>query len=61
MYKEVKSLISNKFLLIFTYTFFVQSPGSGRLHEDDTNFIGEENFEKKSNFIKESIVDLSRK
>ncbi|XP_038034301.1 5'-3' DNA helicase ZGRF1 isoform X11 [Anas platyrhynchos] len=35
------------------------SPGSGRLHEDDTNFIGEENFEKKSNFIKESIVDLS--
>eukprot|EP00075_Anas_platyrhynchos_P001767 XP_005018699.3 protein ZGRF1 isoform X5 [Anas platyrhynchos] len=38
---------------------FSQSPGSGRLHEDDTNFIGEENFEKKSNFIKESIVDLS--
>ncbi|XP_068538111.1 5'-3' DNA helicase ZGRF1 isoform X9 [Anas acuta] len=37
----------------------VLSPGSGRLHEDDTNFIGEENFEKKSNFIKESIVDLS--
>ncbi|XP_032043116.1 protein ZGRF1 [Aythya fuligula] len=36
-----------------------KSPGSGRLHEDDTNFIGEENFEKKSNFIKESIVDLS--
>nr|XP_047922432.1 protein ZGRF1 isoform X9 [Anser cygnoides] len=35
------------------------SPGSGRLHKDDTNFIGEENFEKKSNFIKESIVDLS--
>ncbi|XP_066852556.1 5'-3' DNA helicase ZGRF1-like isoform X2 [Anser cygnoides] len=38
---------------------FSQSPGSGRLHKDDTNFIGEENFEKKSNFIKESIVDLS--
>ncbi|XP_066852558.1 5'-3' DNA helicase ZGRF1-like isoform X4 [Anser cygnoides] len=36
-----------------------KSPGSGRLHKDDTNFIGEENFEKKSNFIKESIVDLS--
>ncbi|XP_040411898.1 protein ZGRF1 isoform X1 [Cygnus olor] len=38
---------------------FSQSPGSGRLHKDDTNFIGEENFQKKSNFIKESIVDLS--
>ncbi|XP_066852560.1 5'-3' DNA helicase ZGRF1-like isoform X6 [Anser cygnoides] len=37
----------------------ILSPGSGRLHKDDTNFIGEENFEKKSNFIKESIVDLS--
>ncbi|XP_040411905.1 protein ZGRF1 isoform X6 [Cygnus olor] len=36
-----------------------KSPGSGRLHKDDTNFIGEENFQKKSNFIKESIVDLS--
>ncbi|XP_040411906.1 protein ZGRF1 isoform X7 [Cygnus olor] len=37
----------------------ILSPGSGRLHKDDTNFIGEENFQKKSNFIKESIVDLS--
>ncbi|XP_074894244.1 5'-3' DNA helicase ZGRF1 isoform X2 [Buteo buteo] len=34
-----------------------KSPGSRSLHEDDTNFIREGNFQKKSNIIKESRID----
>ncbi|KAM6120158.1 LOW QUALITY PROTEIN: 5'-3' DNA helicase ZGRF1 [Pterocles gutturalis] len=34
-------------------------PGSRSLHDDDINFIREENFQKKANFIKESITDQS--
>ncbi|XP_068260093.1 5'-3' DNA helicase ZGRF1 [Nyctibius grandis] len=36
---------------------FSQSPGARSLHEDDTNFIREENFQEKSDIIKESGID----
>ncbi|KAM6206407.1 5'-3' DNA helicase ZGRF1 [Sarcoramphus papa] len=36
-----------------------KSPGSRSRHEDDINFIREENFQKKSNIIKESGTDRS--
>ncbi|KAM6268332.1 5'-3' DNA helicase ZGRF1 isoform 2-T2 [Spheniscus humboldti] len=36
-----------------------KSPGSRSLHEDGINFIREENFQKKSNIIKESRIDQS--
>ncbi|XP_059682907.1 protein ZGRF1 [Gavia stellata] len=38
---------------------FRQSPGSSRLHGDDINFIREEDFQKKSNVVKESRIDQS--
>ncbi|XP_075607076.1 5'-3' DNA helicase ZGRF1 isoform X2 [Balearica regulorum gibbericeps] len=36
-----------------------KSPGSRTLHEDDISFIKEENFQKKSNIIKDSRIDQS--
>ncbi|KAM6071977.1 5'-3' DNA helicase ZGRF1 isoform 2-T2 [Theristicus caerulescens] len=36
-----------------------KSPGSRSLHEDDFNFIREENFQKKSNVIEKSRIDES--
>ncbi|XP_074677586.1 5'-3' DNA helicase ZGRF1 [Strix aluco] len=38
---------------------FRQSPGSRSHHEDDISFIREENFQEKSNIIKESRTDQS--
>ncbi|XP_064918358.1 5'-3' DNA helicase ZGRF1 isoform X7 [Columba livia] len=38
---------------------FRQPPGPRSIHEDDIDFIREENFQKKSNISKESIIDRS--
>ncbi|XP_009948782.1 PREDICTED: protein ZGRF1 [Leptosomus discolor] len=43
----------------YVFSDFRQSPGSRSLHEDDINFIREENFQKKSNIIKGSRTDRS--
>ncbi|XP_071664284.1 5'-3' DNA helicase ZGRF1 isoform X5 [Patagioenas fasciata] len=48
-------LLSSNYVL----SDFRQSPGPRSLHEDDVNFIREENFQKKSNVSRESIIDHS--
>ncbi|XP_009698426.1 PREDICTED: protein ZGRF1 [Cariama cristata] len=51
--------LSPSFSTNYVLSDFRQSPGSRSLHEDDIDFIREENFQKKSNIIKESRMDQS--
>ncbi|KAK2519875.1 Zgrf1 [Columba guinea] len=44
---------------VFACAFLVKPPGPRSIHEDDIDFIREENFQKKSNISKESIIDHS--
>ncbi|XP_071600156.1 5'-3' DNA helicase ZGRF1 isoform X2 [Heliangelus exortis] len=52
-------LLSPLFSSNYVLSDFRQAPDSGSLHEDDINFITEENFQKNSNIIKESRIDQS--
>ncbi|XP_067153726.1 5'-3' DNA helicase ZGRF1 [Apteryx mantelli] len=61
-YPDIMESAAERFLSpLFSSNYILtdcrQSPHSRNFHEDDTNFTGEGNFQKKPNTIKESIMD----